>query len=129
MANKTFGELKQYDLIFFYSSDDYRGPGEIQSYCIMDEPEESLFSEDVILIDVQLNDITSKFPVKGKIEFCKDLEFENIDLEDYGINYKKYGSEEFIFATDINIISKIRKEEIESLIKLHEETIERLKKL
>lgn len=63
------------------------------------------------------------------MEFYKHDYTETIDLEDFDFNYMKYGSEEFVFVTDLNEIKLIRKNEIEKLISLHEHAIKKLKEV
>lgn len=124
---KNFGELKKGDYIYFYSKDIWKGPGNIKTFCLEEDPVDSISIKDNVWISVRFDENNPN--TKCELEFYKHDYAETIDLEDFDFNYMKYGSEEFVFTTDLNEINLIRKNEIEKLISLHEQSIKKLKEM
>lgn len=118
-----FGELKKGDLVYFYSQSSYDGPGDICQFCLDKDPD---ITCEIVTMDIQFNEISSESPFIVNLEFHQSSVIETIDLDDYNTNYLRYGSETFVFSTNLSELEKFRRSEIKKLIKVHMMALEKL---
>lgn len=127
---KTFGELKIGDPIYFFYMNEWNGPGEILTHHIASEPEyyQTHYEGDeaVVFINIQFNGPDSDNSFSIALEFAADVVSEVIDLEDYDQNYLVYGTEDYMFATDLETIKEKRDAYIKRILERHTKSIERL---
>lgn len=108
---KTFGELKKGDTIYFFHKDMFDGPGVLREYVLEHEPS-SLCCVGIKGYSIRLI---------GEYLY-EDLEFANDDVEDtlniadYNYNCLQYGDEYWYFATNKERAICKRKEMLEAYI-------------
>ena len=121
---KTFGELKKGDTIYFYYQGICEVPGRIKEYILEKDPEETYYKNGVnYLIDVRLSENC----------FCEELEFDGdaientLNLDDFNYNCLHYGDEYWYFTTDKERAINNRKKMLEAYIFKTEKNLNILK--
>lgn len=119
---KTFGELKKGDTIYFYHQDMYDGPGILREYILEKDPYQTYY-ENIIAIDVRLTENC----------LCKELEFaeddidDTLNLADFNYNCLHYGDEYWYFTTNKERAIRKRKEMLDAYIYKTEKNLNILK--
>lgn len=122
MEEKTFGELKKGDTIYFYHQDMYEGPGVLREYVLEHDPS-SICGSSIKEYAIRLN---GEYLYEG-LEFPDDNVSCILNLRDYDYNCMHYGNEYWHFSPDKEHILRKRKEMIEEYIFRTETTLNKLK--
>lgn len=108
---KTFGELKKGDTIYFYHQDMYDGPGILREYVLEYDPS-PMCCDGIKEYAIRLN---GKELYEG-LEFADDDVDDTLNIADYNYNCMHYGDEYWYFATNKERILRKRKEMLEAYI-------------
>lgn len=117
--NKTFGELKKGDTIYFFFKDLSKGPHEIREYILEDEPSDSCL-DGIKEYNIRLNGDH----VYEELEFCSDDTEETLNLSDYNYNCLIYGDEYWYFSPNKEMVIAKREQLIKSMIETKEKEID-----
>lgn len=119
---KTFGELKKGDTIYFYHQDMYDGPGILREYVLEKDPSPSC-CDGIKEYSIRLN---GEYLYEG-LEFADDDVDDTLNIADYNYNCMHYGDEYWYFATSKERILRKRKEMIDAYIFKTEKNLNILK--
>ena len=119
---KTFGELKKGDTIYFYHQDMYDGPGILREYVLEKDPSPSC-CYGIKEYAIRLN---GKDLYEG-LEFADDDVDDTLNLNDYDYNCMHYGDEYWYFSPNKERIIRKRKEMIDAYIFKTEKNLNILK--
>ena len=119
---KTFGELKKGDTIYFYHKDMYKGPGNIGEYILKKNPCQTPY-ENEVTIDVRLTENC----LCEELEFAEDGVDETLNLADFNYNCLLYGNEYWYFTTNKERAIRKRKEMLDAYIFKNEKNLNILK--
>lgn len=118
---KTFGELKRGDTIYFFFKDYSKGPHEIREYVLENEPLRSNWdSSKIINIDINL---TGDY-LYDALEFSTDGVEETLNLADFNYNCLLYGDEYWYFTTSKEIAISERERLILSMLETKKKEID-----
>ena len=119
---KTFGELKKGDTIYFYHQDMYDGPGILREYVFEHDPSPSC-CHGVKEYAIRL---TGEYLYEG-LEFADDDVDDTLNLRDYDHNCLHYGDEYWYFSPNKERILRKRKEMLDAYIFRTEKNLNILK--
>lgn len=120
---KTFGELKKGDTIYFYHQDMYDGPGILREYIFENEPETTGW-EGIKTYAIRLN---GEYLYKD-LEFADDDVEDTLNIADYNHNCMHYGDEYWYFTTNKERAIRKRKEMLDAYIFKTEKNLNILKR-
>jgi len=116
---KTFGELKKGDTIYFFFKNYNKGPHEIREYVLEKEPTPTGW-EGIIDIAIRL---TGEYLYEG-LEFATDDVDDTLNITDYNYNCLCYGDEYWYFTTSKEIAISKREQLILSMLETKKEEID-----
>lgn len=119
---KTFGELKTGDTIYFYHQDMYDGPGILREYVLEYDPS-STCSELIKRCAIRLN---GEYLYEN-LEFADDDVDDTLNIADYDYNCLHYGDEYWYFTPNKERAIRKRKEMIDAYIFKTEKNLNILK--
>lgn len=119
---KTFGELKKGDTIYFFYKDFNKGPHEIREYVLENEPS-PMCCDGIKEYSIRL---TGQYLYEG-LEFADDDVDDTLNITDYNYNCMCYGDEYWYFTTNKERAIHKRKEILEAYIIRTEENLIELK--
>lgn len=119
---KTFGELKKGDTIYFYHQDMYDGPGILREYVLEKDPS-PLCCSSIKEYAIKLN---GGYLYEG-LEFADDDVDDTLNIADYNYNCLHYGDEYWYFTPNKERIIRKRKEMIDAYIFKTEKNLNILK--
>ena len=119
---KTFGELKKGDTIYFYHQDMYDGPGVLREYVLEKDPSPSC-CYGIKEYSIRLN---GEYLYEG-LEFADGDVDDTLNLNDYDYNCMHYGDEYWYFSPNKERILRKRKEMIDAYIFKTEKNLNILK--
>lgn len=122
VKEKTFGELKRGDTIYFYHQDMYEGPGELREYKLEKDPSTTCY-DGLIEYAIKLN---GEYLYEG-LEFAEDDVEDTLNIADYNYNCMHYGDEYWYFTTNKERVLRKRKEMLEAYIFKTEKNLNILK--
>lgn len=108
---KTFGELKKGDTIYFYYQDMYDGPGVLGEYKLEKDPHQTYYVN-TIAIDVRL----TEHCLCEELTFAEDNVDNTLNIANYGYNCMHYGDEYWYFTPNKERAIRKRKEMLEAYI-------------
>lgn len=120
---KTFGELKKGDTLYFYHQDMFDGPGVLREYVLEHDPSPSC-CEGIKEYAIRLN---GEYLYEG-LEFADDDVSDTLNLRDYDYNCMHYGDEYWYFTTNKERVLRKRKEMLEAYIFKTETNLNELKR-
>ena len=116
---KTFGELKNGDTIYFFYRDYSNGPHEIREYVLEKEPSPTGW-EGIIEISIRL---TGEYLYEG-LEFADDDVEDTLNITDFNYNCMCYGDEYWYFTTSKEMAISERKQLILSMLETKKKEID-----
>lgn len=119
---KTFGELKKGDTIYFYHQDMYDGPGVLREYVLEYDPIPTL-CKGIKTCPIRLN---GEYLYED-LEFADDDVDDTLNIADYDYNCMHYGDEYWYFTPNKERILRKRKEMLEAYIFKTEKNLNILK--
>jgi hypothetical protein len=108
---KTFGELKKGDTIYFFHKDMFDGPGILREYVLEHEPS----STGLVGIKTCAIRLNGGYLYEG-LEFANDDVDDTLNITDYNYNCLQYGDEYWYFTTNKERAIHKRKELLEAYI-------------
>lgn len=120
---KTFGELKKGDTLYFYHQDMFDGPGVLREYVLEHDPSPSC-CEGIKEYAIRLN---GEYLYEC-LEFADDDVSDTLNLRDYDYNCMHYGDEYWYFTTNKERVLRKRKEMLEAYIFKTETNLNELKR-
>ena len=108
---KTFGELKKGDTIYFYHQDMYDGPGILREY-MLEKDSSPLCCDGIKEYAIKLN---GEYLYEG-LEFADDDVEDTLNIADYNYNCMHYGDEYWYFTTNKERAIRKRKEMLDAYI-------------
>lgn len=120
---KTFGELKNGDTIYFYHQDMYDGPGILREYKLEKDPSPSDYYG-IKEYSIRLN---GEYLYEG-LEFAYDDVEDTLNIADYNYNCMHYGDEYWYFTTNKERAIRKRKEMLDAYIFKTEKNLNILKR-
>lgn len=120
---KTFGELKKGDTIYFYHQDMYDGPGILREYVLEHNPSPTC-SKSIKRYAIRLN---GEYLYEN-LEFADDDVDDTLNLTDYNHNCLHYGDEYWYFTTNKERAIRKRKDMIDAYIFKTEKNLNILKR-
>jgi hypothetical protein len=119
---KTFGELKKGDTIYFFHKDMFDGPGILREYVLEHEPSSTGWGG-IKTCAIRLN---GGYLYEG-LEFADDDIEDTLNITDFNYNCLQYGDEYWYFTTNKEHAIIKRKEILEAYIFRTEENLNELK--
>ena len=119
---KTFGELKKGDTIYFYHQDMYDGPGILREYVLEKDPSPTC-CYGIKEYSIRLN---GEYLYEG-LEFADDDVDDTLNIADYNYNCMHYGDEYWYFTPNKERVLRKRKEMIDAYIFKTEKNLNILK--
>ena len=119
---KTFGELKKGDTIYFYHQDMYDGPGILREYIFEKDPSPTC-CDGIKEYAIRLN---GEYLYEG-LEFADDDVDDTLNLVDFNHNCLHYGDEYWYFTTNKERAIRKRKEMLDAYIFKTEQNLNILK--
>lgn len=116
---KTFGELKKGDTIYFFFKDYSKGPHEIREYVLENEPLGYDWSKNIELDINLMGDY-----LYDALEFSTDGIEETLNLTDFNYNCLLYGDEYWYFTTSKEMAISKREQLILSMLERKKEEID-----
>ena len=118
MKEKTFGELKKGDTIYFFFKDFNKGPHEIREYVLENEP--GSYYDGIIEFDINL---MGNYLFNG-LEFSTDDYEETLNINTYDYHCLMYGDEYWYFTTSKEMAISKREQLILSMLETKKKEID-----
>lgn len=116
---KTFGELKKGDTIYFFYKDYSKGPHEIREYVLEKEPSATC-CDGIKEYSIRL---TGEYLYEG-LEFADDDIDDTLNITDFNYNCMCYGDEYWYFTTSKEIAISEREQLILSMLETKKNEID-----